>query len=234
MDIIKAKTRFHESLAVDTSQALLKKLYRIFGKSLPILCNLEPPVFIRNDKDGAYILVARHYSYDILLHHAMNGGEHEIPALIISEAEIGDVLSAADIELQALNILKPKLTPAGQSRKKHRQAGLICPLCGSMLQGPKNGEAIEDGQNKGFYKITCLKKNDKKNPCDFRSYLAPGEFTLFHKREYPTAQWLQKIEGKSCEKCQKRLFRRIWDEKQYDICEDNLREKGTCTYRKRL
>lgn len=223
------KISFHALLAKDENDDLLKKLSRAFGKSLPTFCSLAPPVFIKNNKDTAYILVARRYSYDVLLHRALRDGEPEIPALIISEAELGVVLSAANIELQALNALKPKLTPAGQSRKKHREAGLICPLCDSMLQGPKNGEAIEDGQYKGYYKITCLKKNDKKNPCDFRSYLSPGEFTLFHKRKYPTAKWLQRIEGEACAKCQKRLFRHIWGEKQYDICEDNLREKGTCT-----
>src|SRR5271169_438352 len=109
---------------------LLKNLIMLFGKSLPIFCSMTPPIVIKSEE--GYQLVARHYSYDVFLHH-MGEDKRDMPVLILSEEERADVLKAEDIEIQALvagqKALKMGLSPAGKSLKKHREAGMTCPSC---------------------------------------------------------------------------------------------------------
>jgi hypothetical protein len=211
---------------------LLRDLIRLFGKSLPAYCRMTPPVVTK--KDDGYQLIARHYSYDVFLHH-LTEDDSDIPVLIVAEEESADIMKAESIEFKAFiagqKALRIGLTPAGASLKKHREAGMTCPICRGILVGPKDRKPIKNGEHAGYFEVTCRKKSDSGKPCKFRAFLNEAEINLFWERKYPTADWLTILDEK-CPKCVKRLFLRIRNEKQVALCEDNFLENGTCKFRR--
>ncbi len=230
LNVLKTNVTFGRNLKIIPE--LLKSLLQLYGRSLITHCKTKPPVFIRSEE--GYELVAMHYAYDYLLHHASEE-EPEIPAWLASEDEITSILKIEEIETKMVfaseKALKTNLTPAGLARHKHRESGMVCPLCGNVLQGPKGRKAIQVGENKGYFKVTCLGKYDIQKKCLFKAYLSSEEIKLFWQRKYPTAIWLRETDEK-CEKCGKPTYLRTRGNIKKIMCKDNYLEDGTCTYRR--
>jgi hypothetical protein len=231
IDLLKSKVSFRKGLEVDSSVTVLQILMKVYGKHLLTHCLHTPPIFIKQEK--TYDLVARHFSYNFLLTHAMD--MQVIPAIIIDSSELENVLEVEAIDLKIILELgkggfKTKLTPAGASRKKLKNSSMLCPLCGTgILQGPKNNRPVDDGDHKGLFKITCTHKNRKNNVCDFAAYISADEMKLFRERKLVTSEWITVIPDK-CPSCPRRLVSRIQFGVEQISCEDKFREAGTCIY----
>lgn len=232
LDLSRSEIRF--SGKNQDSEAIIKLLDKTYGKALPLYCYLKPPIFLKQNE--GYVLIARHYAYDILVRAYGN----KIPAFIVNAEEQEKVVSMDEMDLQIFlsgargRGTKGNVTPAMLSRRRRKNAGMLCPFCGKILQGPKHRKREEEGANKGFYKITCFGKFNKKSPCDFRAYLSEEEAQLFWANKYPTELWLRKT-PKTCESCgRESLFLRTRGDKRILMCAENFKKNKTCKYRKEV
>ncbi len=234
LDLSRSEIRF--SGKNPDNEALIRLLHKTYGEALPIYCRSKPPIFL--SQNGGYVLIARHYAYDVLMHG--NGKHTKIPALIADPDEYEKVLSMETVDLEVLcsgsraKGAKGNVTPAMLSRRRRKAAMMLCPLCGKILQRPKYRKPEEEGAKKGFYKVTCFGKQNKKSPCDFRAYLSVDEAQLFWANKYPTKSWLRKT-SKTCEKCgSESLFIRTRGNKSFLGCAGNFRGGKTCKYREEV
>lgn len=207
----------------------LEDISKMFEKTIKAYCQMNPPVFaINNEK---LVLVARHHTYALLMQHF--GFTKKLPGIVVAADELDGIKEIEEAEAQFITFLSSKrdsskmLTPVARSRKRRKEAGLLCPVCGGLLQGPKHHKP--DPEKRDHYKVTCFKKHHKKRPCDFRAYLSKGEYQLFRKRNYPTAQWLIK-DSKQCRKCGKDLYLRTKENSTILACEDMFRDSGSCDF----
>lgn len=232
INLLSSEVIFHEKLVNDPK--VFKCLLQVIGENIYNFCLYMPPIFLKRDK--GYILISRHFSYDVLLHGAVEKNA-EITALLVEDNEIDEVIALQRFETRLyssigkITQLKMNLTPAAVARKKHREAAMFCPLCESgILQGPKNRQQISEGEHKGKFRITCFNKSDKKKTCDFAAYLTPEEMRNFRARKLATAKWLEKTTD-ICPQCNKRLFMRMLsDGTKTAVCEEFLRDSGVCQY----
>ena len=232
LDLLRSEIRFSEKRP--DNAGIIKMLDKVYGKKLLLYCRSKPPIFLR--ENSTYVLIARHYAYDILVRACGK----KIPAFIVTAKEQEKVLLMDEVDLQIVisgaraRGIKGNVTPAMLSRRRRKDAGMLCPFCGKILQGPKHRKPVEEGGNKGFYEITCFNKLNKKNPCDFRAFLSEEEIELFWKNKYPTQRWLRKT-PKTCENCgRENLFFRTRGDKMILMCAENFKKNKTCKYRKEV
>ena len=234
LDLSRSEIRFSEKN--QDGEAIIKLLDKTYGKALQLYCYSKPPIFLL--QNNAYVLIARHYAYDILMHG--NGKHMKIPAVIVNPDEYEKVRLMETVDLEVLcsgsraKGAKGNVTPAMLSRRRRKAAMMLCPLCGKILQGPKYRKPEEEGAQKGFYRVTCFGKFNKKSPCDFRAYLSEDEAQLFWANKYPTKLWLQKT-PQTCEKCgRESLFIRTRGDGSFFMCAGNFKRDKTCKYRKEV
>lgn len=232
LDLSRSEIRF--SGRNQDSEAIIKLLDKTYGKALAFYCYSKPPIFLR--QNNTYVLIARHYAYDILIRGC--GKRMKIPAIIANPEEQEKVLLMDEMDLRILlsgaRGIKGNVTPAMLSRRRRKDAGMLCPFCGKILQGSKHRKPSEEGGNKRFYEITCFNKLNKKSPCDFRAFLSEEEIELFWKNKYPTMRWLRKT-PKTCKSCgRENLFLRSRGDKMILMCAGNFKKNKTCKYRKEV
>lgn len=232
LDLLRSEIRFSEKRP--DNAGIIKMLDKVYGKKLLLYCRSKPPIFLR--ENSTYVLIARHYAYDILVRACGT----KIPAFIVTAKEQEKVLLMDEVDLQIFlsgaraRGIKGNVTPAMLSRRRRKVAGMLCPLCGKILQGPKHRKREEEGDNKGFYKITCFGKFNKKSPCDFRAHLSEDEAQLFWANKYPTELWLRK-KNQTCENCGREgLFISTRGDKRFLMCAGNFKADKVCKYRKEV
>lgn len=192
-------------------------------------CSITPPIFLKDDPN--IILVARHFSYDILINASQ---DLRIPAFFIDKDDSKNFVVLDRQSVQNFQVLMDSMIPnknaVSQSIRRRKQAKLLCPFCEFLLIGPKHHKPIEEENiYRGYFLISCYSKNYSKTPCGFRAYLSKEEYQLFQKAEYPTDTWLQKTD-KYCPKCRKPLFLRKRFALEMLFCEDYFKKSGACKY----
>ncbi|RJQ41133.1 MAG: hypothetical protein C4550_02340 [Nitrospiraceae bacterium] len=222
------KVAFNSKL-LKASPELIKAMTDIFGDELVRLCRSIPPIFT-NDS-GSLSLVDRHFSFAILVEF---GNTSHIPGMLVTEEERKDlVLVNRKFEEMIVNhaatIRSAPKNKSGVSRSQRKELGYVCPFCSLLVKGPKGHKPVEDGTNKGYYRISCFSEQSKEAPCGFHAYLSQDEYALFRARKYPVHLWLKRTESK-CPKCGKTLLLRTRFNTKMLFCEDYFRSTKTCKY----
>lgn len=223
MNLCKDSIKFHPELSRSSDEVITALRY-LHGNLLTSFCLSMPPIVIRSGED--YLLIARHFSFDCLVNHSKL---RQIPFIVLEQEKPEHFWALDDIFTRIIiESSKPAVNKDVHSKKLRESAGLLCPLCGKLLRGPRHHKA-EKGEKQGYFKITCSGKYDAGVLCVFKAFLNQKEYHLFRLRQYPTQQWLRQTKEK-CGKCGGRLYERERFGESRFACEEMFKENGTCSF----
>ncbi len=227
----KNKISFHDLLRKGViEENLIEKLKKDQSDTVPFI---YPPIFLK--KKDKYYLVARHFSYSLILHR----GILSVPSLVFFDESLIDKI--LDMEKKEILLfsgsgstepqpLKNIACRATSSKRAALSSGRTCPFCGVALRAPKD---IKKARDKEYIVMTCPNKE-----CNFQAKLTDFEFHKFRKYDLPTEKWIVKT-GSKCPRCNKDLYKRIMyksetDVKYLEICKDRIPKEIHCEYLKYL
>ena len=220
---------------------LLKKIKNVLASSnigISDYIRINAPFVVKDPQEHHQLqLLSHHHSYLL----ARDLRERSFYAWPASKNDIDNILAVDGLHstlLERALLDKQSISSQTRSHRNRRTAGQVCPFCPGVLTGQKS-KTGKNADDQLYFEVNCHYRHYKNYNCDFSVRMTEEEFLLFKKNQYPTYQWLTKLDNKRCPLCKDHLYeRKLLNGRILHVCRKTLRKKtffdDHCSYQTEL